>query len=102
MIQACSHLSRLTQQTGSARTPVSVGIVGQTGSTSSPVGRMCVMDGWTGADASWGENEERGGRKKCNRGGPDRKVQMYYSVWLQLQLDVTEFTKEEGETTAVM
>lgn len=22
------------------------------------------------------------------------KVQMYYSVWLQLRLDVTEFTKE--------
>lgn len=41
-------------------------------------------------------------KKKCNRGGSDRKVQMYYSVWLQLQLDVTEFTKEEGETTAVM
>lgn len=31
-----------------------------------------------------------------------KKVQMYYSVWLQLQLDVTEFTKEEGKTTPVM
>lgn len=26
---------------------------------------------------------------------------MYYSAWLQLQLDVTEFTKEGGETTAL-
>lgn len=34
--------------------------------------------------------------------GPNREVQMYYSVWPQLQLDVTEFTKEEGETTSLM
>lgn len=34
-------------------------------------------------------------------GGLARKVHMYYSVWLQLQLDVTEFTKERGETTDV-
>lgn len=49
------------------------------------------------------ENERRAQDKKVEywrRSG--RKVQMYYSVWLQLQLDVTEFTKEEGETTAVM
>lgn len=49
------------------------------------------------------ENERREEDKKWNaRGGLDRKVQMYYSDWLQLQLDVTEFTKEEGETTPVM
>lgn len=38
---------------------MSVGIVGQTGSTSSPVGRTCVMDGRMGANASLGENERR-------------------------------------------
>lgn len=42
---------------------MSVGIVGQTGSTSSPVGRTRVMDGWTdgrtGANASLGENKRR-------------------------------------------
>lgn len=41
--------------------------------------------------------------KKWNTsGGLARKLQMYYSVWLRLQLDVTEFTKEGRETTAVM
>lgn len=48
--------------------------------------------------------EQRGGReinKQNTSWGLARKVQMYYSVWLQLQLDVTEFTKEGGETTAV-
>lgn len=38
---------------------MSVGIVGQTGSTSSPVGKTCVMDGRMGANASLGENERR-------------------------------------------
>lgn len=64
MIQACSYLSKLTQQTGSAQTPVSVGIVGQMGSTSSPAGRTCVMDGWTGANTSLGENERERRKKK--------------------------------------
>ncbi|KAM7389934.1 hypothetical protein PAMP_023878 [Pampus punctatissimus] len=41
-------------------------------------------------------------KKWYTSGGLAREVQMYYSVWLQLQLDVTEFTKEGGETTAVM
>lgn len=48
--------------------------------------------------------EQVGGReiKMWNTSrGLARKVQMYYSVRLQLQLDVTEFTKKGGETTAV-
>lgn len=49
----------------------------------------------------WEREGEREIKKWNTSGGLARKVQMYYSVWLQLQLDVTEFTKGGGETTAV-
>lgn len=57
---------------------------------------------WTDGRPSERTREERRIKKWSTSEGPNREVQMYYSVWLQLQLDVTEFTKEEGETTSLM
>lgn len=48
----------------------------------------------------------RGRQVGCNQENTSRslarKVQMHYSVGLRLCLDVTQFTKEGGEATAVM
>lgn len=43
-----------------------------------------------------------GCNQKNTSRGLARKVQMHYSVWLQLYSDVTQFTKEGVEATAVM